>query len=719
MVVLLNKILKIGFKHFFSAARPYPRQAYVPPIPFDEYREDGMYRSHCDEDVLQSHVDYFMAKFADAGAKWGVPGIDAYSLNYRNLTHRVLELAELGAPGRPKHTFFGTLRLFRKYPYHTDINKPSEIFWKASSPRTKIYHSKTQFIIAVANGSFMFRHLLRNLNEILHCPNYVSMIAGSARTALFVSKDVKHYSEAVDVLREYNPSLRVPERRAIIKEICGQFADLKIRRLISLTELKDLMMPGEKLIPTLRCGGVTQSQLHSLTKQARKGFVEYCRVIGIIAVKLTTSKKRAKFMDGVESKLTEGALLRYYFVYSFDECRHTMMAELVAASSTFVQKSLLRRIENIPHIFPPDFEFDATVLELTTSHLRQGPSHGPLVDPEDLDTQAELSVCDSSFTFFCVNDVSIAFIDDAKKPSERHDSSHYPENQQIFLREESMARWRRNLENQLSDERLPPPAGNTDIWPLDEFSHRLSAATSLHTTEDIIEPDFDAEALKELDEIIALADDGAGTGAKRARFTHGKRLAKDDSVAGPSTPADEFVPERPPSPRPPFDMFGADVTLHDRFENMRIHNLILRAFINRGLRNKYQMELMNQLLRIGDISGIETSHMRKMRRTCARKGSPISTQVRAIMLLRRKKASELLESDIGFVIEGRYKSLTLPTQRFNTHSGVRGACEDMARRVLAYKKEVLPRMVVEVGGQRLYKRLDSSEDEESSEEDAS
>lgn len=585
----------------------------------------------------------------------------------------------------------------RNYALDVDVTKPSEILWLTKHPPTpKIFNCKNDFIAEIYSRSFVFRNLQQDLNEIFQCPLYADVICGSARHALYISKDVQFYSEAIGALIAKNPTLEVPERSDIIKDICEQFADCESYRLISLLNFFTLMPSGGNLIQTLRAGGITQVQLLDLTKQGRKGKINKCRVIGIIATKITGSKRKATFAGGAMSVLTVGANFKYYFVYSHAECRHKMLSELIATTSIFVQKSLLRRNEPLPHCFGPDFEFDEDVIVEIRRHLGIPSFHAEVLDDDDAtDTQTILNPSDVAFTFFCVNDVSIAQFEDCAIANDDHSVTHYPQNQQVFMREESMERFTRSSELRLSGERFPPASFAGEIWPEDEFDGRteLSARAS--------EDDDDVQVLEEGGPMrspeagpsceIEVVDCWS-LPAKRGRFMHAKVNVADDDCAGPSAPRAQS-----PSGPPPFS---------DDVRREHLQKLIYYSYIFRQRSNLFDYNILARVLQVDSIYKLTAHAIKRLMHTCSIQQEPPNFAPCAIVLLNKKKIGEYNGSDFGFVIQKKICKFDPVHQ-----SQLKKAIKYLVERMMQSQESRLPRMVVGVGENSLLARIDSSDED--------
>lgn len=564
-----------------------------------------------------------------------------------------------------------------------------------------------------------------NLNEIIHDPEFVAKIASTARAALYIAKDVKFYYEAIEVLRVNNPSMGVPERINIIKDIVAQFANYESYRLISLIEFKNYIPAGETLIRTLRCGGITQEQLLQLTQLSKKGTVDKCRVVGILALKKTQDGPVAAFKDGTASKLTGGADIKYYFVYSFAECEHKLLQQLVASSSLFVQKSLLRKNEPLPFCFSPDYEFDENVLESIKNNITRLVAGGNEVDCESLDIQGALLKCDASFTFLCVNDVSLIPIEDSNTPNEEHSIYHNPISPHILVREVHMEKWRRVAEEQLSQESFLPDRQSREVWPDDEFSGRFakmlfvggeSSDSEIEVLEEgaprapiEVESDENTPSLP-----IASSDDDSSASrrrAKRGRFTHTKVLVKDEAVAGTSTQG----AGQPSTSNTPDDASAYEKLVLDMCRSQEIQKKILSALSHKNVENIYCVDDLNQLLDIDNIVDIKTVRdLSKMKRTCAKKGSPPTTHVLAIILTEKKRHGTHSDSDFAFIIQGQRKKRRVKNPRTGTHSELLDAAKELSLNMISFKKAVdVPRMMVGVGTS-FFHRFDSSGDEDDS-----
>lgn len=562
-------------------------------------------------------------------------------------------------------------------------------------PRPQIFECKNDFVAEIYSRSYVFRNLQQDLNEIFQCPLYADVICKSARQALYFTKDIQFYTEAIGALMAKNPSLHVPERSDIIKDICDQFCKVESYRLISLLNFFTLLPRDENLIQALRTGGVTQVQLLELTKQARKGYIDKCRIIGIIATKITCLKRKATFADGKMSALTLGDNFKYYFVYSHAECRHKMLSELIAATSIFVQKTMLRRNEPLPHCFGPDFEFDENVLlEISRNLGLASVQGGELVDEDGTDTQTILNPCDVAFTFFCVNDVSIAQFEDYAIANDDLDVTHNPQNQQVFMREESGERWRRSVEYRLSGERFPPASYPNEIWSKDEFDGKteLSARASEDDDDEVQvleeggpmrSPEAAPSGDVEVVECFSLV-------AKRGRFSHAKLTIGDDDGAGPS------------APRPPL--------ICDSVKKEHLQNIIYYSFVYRNRANLFDFNVLARALQLDSISELTAHAIKNLMPSCRVQRLLPYFAPSAIVVLNKKKIGAYNGSDFAFVLHKKIPGSD-PEQR-NLKKGVKF----LAERMLQSQESILPRMVVGLGEENSFVRIDSSDDEDSGDE---
>lgn len=46
----------------------------MPEIPFDVFKSESVYRSDCDDDILEMDVQFIMESLGEAQEKFGVPG---------------------------------------------------------------------------------------------------------------------------------------------------------------------------------------------------------------------------------------------------------------------------------------------------------------------------------------------------------------------------------------------------------------------------------------------------------------------------------------------------------------------------------------------------------------------------------------------------------------------------------------------------------------------